>query len=52
MPPVVVEFDVALGLDPLTVAGEPIFEGLLARRQPTGPTAYVSCKTVLGHGRN
>ena len=48
-----VEFDVVtLCLDPLTVAGEPVFQGVLASRQPTGLTAYVSSETVLGHGRN
>jgi hypothetical protein len=48
-----VEFDVlALGLDPLTVAGEPVFQGVLIGRQPTGLTTYVSRETVLGHGRN
>jgi hypothetical protein len=48
-----VELDVvALGLDPLTVAEKPFFQGVLAGRQPTGPTTYVSRETVLGHGRN
>ena len=48
-----VEFDVmALGLDPLTVAGEPVFQGFLAGRQPTALATYVSCETVLGHSRN
>ena len=48
-----VEFDVlALGLDSLTVAGEPVLQGVLACRQPTGLTTNVSSETVLGHGRN
>jgi hypothetical protein len=48
-----VEFDVlALGLDPSTVAGEPLFQGVLAGRQPTALTSYVSSETALGHVRN